>query len=136
MSKQRQKEIEDLRSRIAALEADEQKESENQRMIASAHADLKATLEKSGISLDQYVKANIKEYRKILSALENKSASRSQRRVTTSSIKIPAGLYANIPSTPGKQFQVKEKGPRPVAVKAYAEEIGIDTFLSQCRISD
>ncbi len=134
MSKQRQKEIEELRSKIAALEADEKKEAENQSIIASAHASLKATLENSSISLDQYVRSHAKEYRKILSAIENKGASRGQRRSPTSNIKIPAGLYGNIPSVPGQRFEVKEKGPRPKAVKAYAEEVGIDAFLSKCRI--
>lgn len=135
MSKQRQKEIEELRSRITALEADEKKESENQDIIISAHSHLKATLEKSGISLDQYVRSHIKEYRKILSSIGSKSGTRRQRRVPTSNIKIPAGIYGNIPSIPGKQIEVKEKGPRPSVVRAYAEEIGIDAFLSKCQIS-
>ncbi|MCU7916277.1 MAG: hypothetical protein KZQ65_10395 [Candidatus Thiodiazotropha sp. (ex Gloverina cf. vestifex)] len=49
-------------------------------------------------------------------------------------IKIPAGKYGNLPAEPDKVFNVKEKGPRPKALKSYAEEIGLEAFLAQCRL--
>ncbi|HBA33181.1 MAG TPA: hypothetical protein DCZ12_03505 [Gammaproteobacteria bacterium] len=133
MNKQRQKEIDDLRARIEALQAEEQREAEQKKAIEDLHAQLEKGLEKVGISLDEYVKANIKLYKKAVAMAENKAVAKAKRS-SGSSIKIPAGRYGNIPSAPGKVFQVKEKGPRPKAVKAYAEEVGVDVFLSQCKL--
>ena len=52
------------------------------------------------------------------------------------SVKIPAGKYGNLPNAPDKVFDVKEKGPRPKALKEYAEEVGLQAFFDQCRIGD
>jgi hypothetical protein len=49
-------------------------------------------------------------------------------------VKIPAGKYTNIPSEPETLFEVKEKGPRPKVLKNYAEEVGLEQFLDQCRV--
>ena len=52
------------------------------------------------------------------------------------SVKIPAGKYGNLPGAPDKVFEVKEKGPRPKALKEYAEKVGLQAFFDQCRIGD
>lgn len=51
-------------------------------------------------------------------------------------IKIQAGRYTNMPPNPEAVIEVKEKGPRPRVVMNYAMEIGLDEFMSRCRIHD
>jgi len=129
-----QKKIEQLRAEIADLEAAEARAAEMREAMESAHQGLISALENSGIRFDDYVSAHAGVYRKALNKSSGGS-SRSSRASTKSKVKIPAGDYGNIPSQPGKTFTVKEKGPRPKAVREYAEEIGVDAFMSRCRLS-
>ncbi|MEW8606458.1 MAG: hypothetical protein AB2594_17145, partial [Candidatus Thiodiazotropha sp.] len=70
---------------------------------------------------------------------KTKSRKSTKKRVarsakTATAIKIPAGRYGNLPSNPDQVIEVKEKGPRPKILKRYAEEIGLEAFMSQCRL--
>ncbi|MEJ2694328.1 MAG: hypothetical protein P8166_15145, partial [Candidatus Thiodiazotropha sp.] len=58
----------------------------------------------------------------------------SRRKKPNFTVNIPAGKYGNLPSAPDQVFEVKEKGPRPKALKSYAEEVGLEAFFQQCRL--
>jgi hypothetical protein len=130
------KEIEELRAKIAELEAAEAREAELRGAMESAHDALLAELEKNGVGFDEYVAHHAREYRR---AVEKSEGGRGRRRTAASStkskVKIPAGSYTNIPSEPERVFEVKEKGPRPKAVREYAEEVGVDAFMARCRVA-
>ena len=155
MNRARAKEIEQLRNRLANLKAEQEREQQESETLERAQQELLATLEAAGIGFDAYVRAFSKDIRKILNKLERtpakskaapsatgtggtKSTARKKRRrvKAKSTIKIPAGEYANIPDAPDRIFQVKEKGPRPKLLKAHAQALGLEAFLAQCRVSD
>jgi len=157
MNSKRQKEIESLKAKLATLEAEYQKEQQERAILEQAFEALSARLQEAGISFDAFVKCYYKEIRKIVTKIEREAAkeraatpakSVSKKRVTRkkgakkrksrakakTTIKIPAGTYGNIPSAPDQVFKVAEKGARPKLLKAYAEEVGLETFLNTCRI--
>ena len=155
MKRQRQKEIESLRSRLASLEAEQERENRERETLDSAQAELLATLDGADISFEAYVRCFIKDIRKVLTRIDREQAKepetaikrrpgtrkqvtkkRKRRSKPAVTVKIPAGSYSNIPAEPEKVFLVKEKGPRPKALKAYAEKIGLDAFLEQCRLAE
>jgi len=155
MKRQRQKEIESLRNRLASLEAEQERENRERETLDKAQAELLATLDGADISFDAYVRCFIKDIRKILTRIDREQAKgpetaikrrpgtkkqvtkkRKRRSKPAVRVKIPAGSYSHIPAEPEKVFLVKEKGPRPNVLKAYAEKIGLDAFLEQCRLAE
>lgn len=133
-----QKKIDALRAQIAELEAAQARAAEVQQAMESAHSGLLSALEDSGIKFEEYVANYAREYRRAVDKAEGTSSGRGRRRAAGSAkskVKIPAGTYNNIPSEPDRTFEVKEKGPRPKAVREYAEEVGLEAFLARCRVS-
>ncbi|MCU7795797.1 MAG: hypothetical protein KZQ75_01565 [Candidatus Thiodiazotropha sp. (ex Myrtea spinifera)] len=108
------------------------------------------TLREKSISFEAYVRSNYLKIKRIVAKTEKEKAQSDtppqraiKKRATgrrrksskvTVTIKIPAGKYGNLPAEPDKVFNLKEKGPRPKALKSYAEEIGLEAFLAQCRL--
>ncbi|MCP3866636.1 MAG: hypothetical protein GY703_00775 [Gammaproteobacteria bacterium] len=152
MKNPRQKEIESLKVRLSALEAEQQREEQERESLDQAYQQLMATLDEADVSFESFVRCYHKNIRKFITKIEReqsklteekttqkptsrKKAVRKKKRRTkkAAAIKIPAGSYTNIPPDTGKVFEVKEKGPRPKVVKAFAEEIGLEAFLSQCQ---
>jgi len=148
----REKEIKSLKARLARLEASAAKDALQKEQLATAYGTLQANLKDAGMSFNAFVKAYYKEIKKVVvrveaqnPELEATSASkvpakktakkRKAKKAKVSAVKIPAGIYGNLPSDPEQVFEVKEKGPRPKALKLFAEEVGQEAFLEQCRIS-
>lgn len=154
MATQRQKEIDSLRSKLAHLEAEQEREEQERAILEQAQVQLLSTLESSGITFESFVRCFFKDIRKLVTKIEfeqSKSASAKpgkrivRKKLTRKTkrtarpkvrVKIPAGRYTNIPADPEKVFEVKDKGPRPKVLKAYAEEIGLEAFLAQCRTGE
>ena len=149
MNPMRQKEIKSLKARLARLEAVEAKEALQREQLATAYSALQANLKEAGVPLSTFVRAYYKEIKKAVVRLENqnpaiaeqvapmkraKKSTKRGRKKAKNAIKIPPGSYSNVPADPDKVFEVKEKGPRPKLLKAYAEEVGQDAFLEQCRV--
>ncbi len=147
-----EKEIKSLKARLARLEASAAKDALQKEQLATAYVTLQANLKDAGMSFNVFVKAYYKEIKKAVvrveaqnPGLEAANASkvtakkatkkRKAKKAKVSTVKIPAGTYSNLPNNPEQVFEVKEKGPRPKALKLYAEEVGQDAFLEQCRIS-
>jgi len=146
MTKERIKEIEALRSRLEALEAEQKKEEQDRATMEKAFQQLLSTLEASQLSLEAFIRAYFDDIRKIVTKIERQEARRAssgaasrrrrgKKRSSVITVKIPAGKYHNIPSAPDKIFVVKEKGPRPKALKEYAAQVGLEAFMEQCRVS-
>ena len=145
------KEIEALRMKIARLEK-EQKKAEQQRIaLANVQSQIDKILKDNGISFEAYIHSHQHLVSRILAKLERVKSSdkapparvSTKKKVSTKkrnavkatrTIKIPAGQYHNLPADPDMVYLVKEKGPRPKALKAYAEEVGLEEFLAKCRI--
>lgn len=156
MTTQREKEIETLRSRLASLEEQLEREKQQQETLDRAREQLQTTLEEAGLNMEAFIRSFIKEFRRVVNRIEreqskeaakNKPAptksrkkvvkkKRKRRVKAKTTLKIPAGRYSNIPAEPEKVFEVREKGARPKVLKAYAEEVGLEAFLSQCRLPD
>lgn len=144
------KEIESLRAQIERLENEQKKAEMVEKALASVNTQIDKILKDNEITLEAYIQHNYKKVSRILQKIEvqtdqvkartkrstkKKTARRGKKAAkTTAAIKIPAGKYGNLPSDPELVFEVKEKGPRPKILKGYAEEIGLEAFLSQCRI--
>ncbi|MEW8682353.1 MAG: hypothetical protein AB2536_10635 [Candidatus Thiodiazotropha endolucinida] len=144
------KEIESLRAKIARLENEQKKAEIVKKALASANTQIDKILKDNGINFEAYIRHNYKRVSRIVQKIEGKSdktktktkrstQKRSTRRgqripKSAATIKIPAGKYGNLPSNPDRVFEVKEKGPRPKLLKGYAEEIGLEAFMNQCRI--
>ncbi|MEJ1334440.1 MAG: hypothetical protein RPU64_09635 [Candidatus Sedimenticola sp. (ex Thyasira tokunagai)] len=156
MTSQRKKEIESLRAKLASLEAAHEKEEQEREAQKKIYQQLLSSLEEAGISFDSFVRCNYRDIRKVTVKIERekekekgeKTAKSTVKRTkatvkkgrgrkikATVTVKIPAGQYSNIPAEPEKVFTVKEKGPRPKALKAYAEEVGLEAFMNNCRIA-
>ena len=147
----RQKEINSLKARLAKLEAEEAKEQQQRELLESAYNTLLKNLDAAGVTFSTFIKAYYKEVRKVTARIEKEAAKqeaaapkrkvtkksakkRGRRRKAKTVIKIPAGKYSNVPAEPERVFEVKEKGPRPKVLKAYAEEVGAEAFMQQCKI--
>ncbi|MBT3058285.1 MAG: hypothetical protein AB2637_07525 [Candidatus Thiodiazotropha sp.] len=145
-----EKEIEGLRAKIARLENEQKKAELQKKALNNASGQIDKILKDNGINLDAYVRHNYKKISRIMQKIEGESAQAktksrksTKKRVarrggrsakTAAAIKIPAGRYGNLPSNPDQVIEVKEKGPRPKILKRYAEEIGLEAFMSQCRL--
>lgn len=147
----RKKEIEALRSRISRLEQLEEKEINEKQALEETRQQIQKILDDADLSFESFIRFNYKKVRSIITKIDKeqpssvapekktvkrKTAVKKRKRVTRTkaTVKIPAGKYSNIPAAPEKVFEVKEKGPRPKILKAYAEELGLETFLEQCSV--
>ncbi|ODB93494.1 hypothetical protein A3194_02035 [Candidatus Thiodiazotropha endoloripes] len=147
-----QKQIDSLKAEITRLEKEQQKAEQQQKALREVSAKISSLLKESGISFESYITHHIKRVSRIVGKLEAKNSTKSAaqagktsktrnpkklRRTSkpTITIKIPAGRYGKLPNQPETVFEVKEKGPRPKVLKAYAEEVGLETFLDQCRMN-
>jgi len=147
----RKKEIDALRARITKLEQQQEREEKEQIALEETRDSIMKILDDAGISFEAFVRFNYKTIRRIVTKIDReqtkperpvkvtakKKVVKKRSRKTAKSktrIKIPAGKYTNIPSEPETLFEVKEKGPRPKALKSYAEEVGLEQFLEQCRV--
>lgn len=145
------KEIDVLRARIARLEQQQEKEQQERQALKETRESILKILDDADVSFESFVRFNYKSIRRIITKIDRelvkverpvkattkkKVAKKRVRKSTKpkTTIKIPAGKYANIPGDPETLFEVKEKGPRPKILKAYAEEVGLERFLEQCRI--
>ncbi len=147
------REIASLRAKIARLEEEQVKAEQREKALATLQQQIDKLLKENGLSLEDYVRGNFTQLSRIVAKIERekgrqapaspkgragkKKASvkkRGRNKKATVSVKIPAGKYGNLPSAPDKLFEVKEKGPRPKALKEYAEEVGLEAFFNQCRI--
>lgn len=149
------KEIETLRAKIARLEAEQKKAEQREKALATLQDQIDKLLKENGLSLEDYIRGNLSQVNRIMAKIEREKekqtpvASRPARKKKAAvkkgrgrsnkpkvSVKIPAGKYGNLPAAPDKVFDVKEKGPRPKALKEYAEKVGLQAFFDQCRIGD
>lgn len=148
----RQKEIESLRARISKLEQLHEQEAKEKQALEDTRQSISNILEEAGLSFESYIRFNYKAVRRVITKIEKeqaksttqvdnkpvtkKAVTKRRKRPTKAkaTIKIPAGKYSNIPSEPETVFEVKEKGPRPKALKNYAEEVGLEKFFDQCRV--
>jgi len=147
----RKKEIDALRARITKLEQQQEREEKERIALEETRDSIMKILDDAGISFEAFVRFNYKTIRRIVTKIDReqtkperpvkvtakKKVVKKRSRKTAKSktrIKIPAGKYTNIPSEPETLFEVKEKGPRPKALKSYAEEVGLEQFLEQCRV--
>ncbi|MBT2969250.1 MAG: hypothetical protein B6D72_05520 [gamma proteobacterium symbiont of Ctena orbiculata] len=145
-----EKEIESLRAKIARLENEQKKAEVQKKALGNASGQIDKILKDNGITLDAYVRHNYKKISRIMQKIAGQSAqAKTKSRKSTkkkaarrggrtakavATIKIPAGRYGNLPDNPDQVIEVKEKGPRPKVLKRYAEEIGLEAFMSQCRL--
>lgn len=144
------KEIETLRAKIVRLENEQKKAEQQRKALTQVQQQIDKLLKENDISFETYIRSHQTQVSRILQKLEGgkskpetrpkrvikkKAAAKTRRsRKPTLTVKIPSGKYGNLPSDPEMVFEVKEKGPRPKLLKAYAEEIGLEAFLEACRI--
>lgn len=160
----RKRQIESLLAQITRLEKEQAREEQEKQALEDTRQGIFDILNNANVSFESFIRFNYKQVRRIITKIDAElakaatpatSASPAEKktvkkkvvakkkgrtarttRVKKVIIKIPAGQYTNIPSEPETVFTVKEKGPRPKAVKAYAEEVGLDAFMEQCRVSE
>jgi Fic family protein len=149
----RVREIESLKSQLARLEAEQAREEQAREALESAHAELLGRLQEADLDLEMFVRHFRKELGRIMTKIERQAAKtrpattppkakrkstvgRRRKKPAPARIRIPAGSYHNIPPDEAQIYSVNEKGARPKAVKARAEELGLEAFLQQCRIED
>jgi len=146
----RKKEIESLRARILKLEQLEEKAAKEKQALEETQHQVLNVLEEAGLTLEAFIRYNDKAVRRIIAKIDKeqvspqvvkktvkrKTAAKSRRKSkkARSTIKIPAGKYSHVPGAEDVVFDVKEKGPRPKALKAYAEEVGQEKFFEQCKV--
>ncbi|MBV2093187.1 MAG: hypothetical protein KUF72_20090 [Candidatus Thiodiazotropha sp. (ex Ctena orbiculata)] len=147
-----QKQIDSLKAEITRLEKEQQRAEQQQKALKEVSTRVSALLKESGVSFESYITHHIKRVSRIIGKVEAKNSTKSasqagktsktrsakKPRKTTKpniTVKIPAGRYGKLPNQPEAIFEVKEKGPRPKVLKAYAEEVGLETFLDQCRMN-
>jgi len=148
----RQKEIDALRAKITKLEQQQAKEDQERQALEDTRQSIMSILEEAGVSFEAFIRFNYKSVRKAVAKIEReesnvaapaeqrvkkKTVTKKRRRKASkvkTTIKIPAGKYTNVPSAPDTVYEVKDKGPRPKLLKAYAEEVGLETFFAQCRV--
>lgn len=158
MTDQQQKKIDALRAELAALEAQHEKEMQEREALDSIYQQLLSSLEEANITLDSFIRCHYRDIRRTTVKIEREKAKEkgavaterkprikkttvkkrraAKKRAVAITVKIPAGQYTHIPSEPETVFTVKEKGPRPKALKAYAEEVGLEVFLNNCRLEE
>jgi hypothetical protein len=146
------KEIDTLKAKLARLEKEQEKAARESQAVKQASDEIDKILKQQDISLESYIAHNLKKISRIVNKLEQpqqgtqekKAATKKTRKKVTRkkraartpmvTVKIPAGSYSKLPDNPDQVYVVKEKGPRPKALKAYAEQVGLEAFLEQCRI--
>ncbi len=149
------REIETLRAKIARLEKEQKKAEQQEKALAAVQGQIDKLLKDHGLTLESYIRSNYVQVGRIVAKIERektKPAEPPAKRVTRKkrvakkaavrgkktggrhTVKIPAGRYGNLPGAPDQIFEVKDKGPRPKILKAYAEEIGLEAFFEQCRL--
>ncbi|MCU7904343.1 MAG: hypothetical protein KZQ76_00555 [Candidatus Thiodiazotropha sp. (ex Epidulcina cf. delphinae)] len=144
------KEIESLKAKIARLEKEQEKAEQENKALDTANGQITKILKDNGVSFEAFVRFHYTRASRVIHRIEGEAnegaatAKRVAKKRTArkgrkpvnakATIKIPAGEYGNLPSNPKQVFAVKEKGPRPKALKAYAEEVGLEAFLTQCRL--
>ena len=156
MSTEIENRIQALQAEIDQLKVQKEHAKKERAALDEAYKRLKAQLKEAGLGFDALVRFALKDVRRVLEQVDKEAASEEvprtrktakkkaapksrgprQARAAGPAIKIPAGRYGNVPANPDAVYQVKEKGPRPKPLKAYAEEIGIDAFLERCRLGD
>ncbi|MES9861386.1 MAG: hypothetical protein ABW157_05535 [Candidatus Thiodiazotropha sp. LLP2] len=149
-----EKQIEVLRAEITRLEKEQQRAEQERKALQNVSEQITAILKENDVTFEAYIGYQLKKVSRIVQKLETKHSSKtappakkapksratgkrgqtkpSKAKIT---VKIPAGQYNKLPTQPDQVFEVKEKGPRPKILKAYAEEIGLEAFLNQCRIN-
>ncbi len=147
------REIETLRAKIARLEKEQKKSEQQQKALSQVQSQIDKILKENGITFEAYIRSQQPLISRLLAKIERvkgkaetpvkrvskkkvATKKRRPRKAAAAQIKIPAGQYGNLPADPAQRYVVKEKGPRPKALKAYAEEIGLEAFLAKCRIGD
>jgi len=155
MSTEIEKRIQVLLAEIDQLRVQREQAKKERAALGEAYKRLKAQLKEAGLSFDALVRFALKDVRRVLEQVDKEAAQEEapskrktarkkapttrgpkRARAAGPAIKIPAGRYGNVPPNAEEVYQVKEKGPRPKPLKAYAEEIGIDAFLERCRLGD
>lgn len=154
MNKQREKEIEYYRNRLSSLEAEAEREEREHETLETGYQTLLGTLDEAGISFESFIRHCYRDIKKITTRIEREKAKQNEQlekktagkkrtrirgrrpRKPVVTVKIPAGKYTNVPTAPDQVFEVKEKGPRPKLLKAYAEEIGLEALLNECLVND
>lgn len=155
MNSKRKKEIETLRSRLAELEALDALEQKKKAVLEKAHSQLTETLASAEATLEDFVRHLHRDLKRIFSRIEREKAKsapatkkaaakkkvaakkkRARRKAPVVTVKIPAGRYGNLPDAPDQVFTVKEKGPRPKLLKAYAEKVGLEKLMQENRLPD
>jgi vacuolar-type H+-ATPase subunit I/STV1 len=147
-----QKQIDTLKAEISRLEKEQEKAEQEKRALQAVTKQVTSVLKENGVSLEAYIRFNLIKVSRIVQKFEAEQPLNTEKPVKTTApssrkkktlkarkakniVKIPAGRYSKLPSQPEQIFEVKEKGPRPKALKAYAEEVGLEAFLEKCRIS-
>jgi len=166
MSKEIQKEIQTLELRIQQLKAEKEKADKEQSVLTEAYSQLKSQLKDGGVAMESFVRFAYKDLSRAIAVVQREPAAPApaapaaaaaekpaRRNVgakkkvvrkararkaapAPAAIKIPAGKYTHIPPDTAAVFEVKEKGPRPKIVKAHAEQIGLEAFMEQCRVTE
>ncbi|MBW9258924.1 MAG: hypothetical protein K1562_15025 [Candidatus Thiodiazotropha sp. (ex. Lucinisca nassula)] len=147
-----QKQIDSLKAEITRLEKEQQRAEQQQKALKEVSTRVSALLKESGVSFESYITHHIKKVSRIVEKVEAKNSTKAASQAGKTSktrrakkprktskpnitVKIPAGRYGKLPNQPEVIFEVKEKGPRPKVLKAYTEEVGLETFLHQCRMN-
>ncbi len=152
MSTEIEQRIQALQAEIDELKVQKEQAKKQRAALDEAYKALKAQLKEAGLSFDALVRFALRDVRRVLEQVDKETvpeqapprrktakkqaAPKTRGRKPAPGIKIAAGRYGNIPPDTEQVYQVKEKGPRPKSLKAYAEEIGIDAFLERCRLGD
>ncbi len=149
MKRERKVEIDALRKRIAKLEAMEIREAEIRDAVEKVYNDFRSALEEASLSLEEVVRSRYREFKRVVEKIDKESEpvtaskpkarrkkagrKKGRRKSAKPTLKIPAGKYSNIPPDTKAVFVVKERGPRPKLLKAHAESLGLDKFISECK---
>ena len=124
-----------LEAKIKQLQVSQAQEAAQRNKIKRAHGELIRALKRAGVSLDQYIELFEDDYKRAINKRIRASAASGRRgRPKKAVIKIPAGVYGNIPGAGKQRITVNVRGPRPELLKAYAEQVGIDAFLKKCKV--
>ncbi len=147
------REIDSLRAKIARLEKEQKKAEQQEKALAAVQGQIDKLLKDNGLNLETYIRSQYVQISRVFAKIERekgslattpkkqagkkKSVARKRRtggKKPSLSIKIPAGKYTHVPTAPDRVFEVKEKGPRPKLLKAYAEKVGLEAFFEQCHL--
>lgn len=133
------KEIELVKARLEKLQREHETEQERERLLGEAFRRFQHDLQVADIDFDCFVETYLSDIKKSIRRIEgNRAVQRSNqnRARVKATLKIPAGSYTCIPtaSDPDKVFVVSPRGPRPKEVREYAEKVGLEQFLAECKL--